>query len=191
MANCGSAVRVVAVGDYEQCLLLVATVSSDRQRPRNRVVHRRPARRRHLAEGPADCAAIVGPSLQEIGHAGELHEEELIVFAEQVVNEAIDGAARRCHLVGGHAAAGVEQDPEADRHPFIAEVGNFLPLTVLVHREVVFGQTRDEVAVLVADRGGHVDELDTALEAETLVALLRRSSGRGLGADRRNRGRRK
>ena len=68
------------------------------------------------------------------GLVGELQEEQLVVGTEQVVDEAVDRRPRGRHLVGGHAAARVEGDAEAHRHPFVAEVGDLLALPVFVDR---------------------------------------------------------
>ena len=80
--------------------------------------------------------------------------------------------ARGRHLVGRHAAAGVEQDAEADRHALVAEVRDFLPLAVLEDGEVVLAQAGHEAAVVVGDRGRDVDQLDAALEAEPSCASV-------------------
>src|SRR5947207_2038200 len=53
---------------------------------------------------------------------------------------------------------------------------------VFEHGEVVLGEARDEVAVVVAHRRGDVHELDAALELEPVVLRLGRDEA-GRGAD--------
>ena len=65
--------------------------------------------------------------------------------------------------------------PEADRHAFVAEVGDFLLLAVLEDREVFLVKPGHEPAVAVGHRGGDVDQFDAAAEAER---LLRPGAGR-------------
>ena len=43
-------------------------------------------------------------------------------------------------------------------------------LVVFVDDEVVLGRARQEAPCAIGDRGGHVDQLDAALEAEPLLA---------------------
>ena len=79
----------------------------------------------------------------------------LFVFAQGVIDETRAGAA----LLIEHpplAHAGVHQQADGERQiVFTDKVADRLGAAVLVDREVVLGQVRDDLAVFVADRGKH------------------------------------
>src|SRR5262249_39393800 len=77
------------------------------------------------------------------------------------------------HLLAGHAAAGIDGNPEAHRHAVAAEVRNLHRLVVLVYHEVFSAQTADKTSGDIGDRRRHVDQFDAALELETLLLVLR------------------
>jgi hypothetical protein len=126
-----------------------------------------------------DGGAIGRPGLRHPRRAGKLHEEQLVVASEQVVDESIDGRPRRGHLVGRHAAARVEQDAQAHRRPVAAEMRYLLAAAVLEDREVVLGERRHEAPVLVGDGGGDVDQVHAALESEAVLRMRGQAAERG------------
>ena len=73
-------------------------------------------------------------------------------------------------LLAGHAAAGVEHEPKADRHALRAEVRDLLRHVVFVDDEVVLLQAGDEAARRVGDRRGDVDQLDARAELEPVLS---------------------
>ena len=62
------------------------------------------------------------PPLHQVRAVRELEKEQLVVCAEEIVNEPVDRRPGRRHLVRRHAAARVEHEPEADGHAVAAEV---------------------------------------------------------------------
>ena len=70
-----------------------------------------------------------------------------------------------------HAAARIEDDTETHRHAIVAEMRDVLQLAVFVDGEVLAAEPGHETSVLVSDRCGHVDEIDTALKPEALLRL--------------------
>ena len=96
-------------------------------------------------------------------------EKELVVRSQQVGQESIERGARRFDLASAHAAAGVEHDPEADRHALGAEVGDLDRLIVFVNQEIALAETGDEAARRVGHRRGDVDELDAGVEPGVLL----------------------
>ena len=87
----------------------------------------------------------------------------------ETICPSIDRGSCRGHLLGGHAAAGVEQEAETDRDPIVAEVRHVLQLPVLVDGEVLSPKPGDESSVLVGDCRGDVDEIDAAPESEPFL----------------------
>ena len=81
-----------------------------------------------------------------MGGVFESEEEELVVRAEQIGQEPIQCGTRGLDFRSPHAAAGVEHDPEADRHALGAEMGNLNRLVVFVDEEVTLAQTGHEAA---------------------------------------------
>ena len=124
----------------------------------------------------AISSLFAGPGVHQLGPVVEAVEEHLVVFAEQLEEETLQRLFRGDHLLAFHAAAGVEDDAEADRHAFGGEVRDRPQLAVLVDPEVVLPEAGHEPAVAVADRGGDVDQLDAGAEAELLP--FGRRSGR-------------
>ena len=106
--------------------------------------------------------AIRSPLLQQQRLPLEHREEQLIVRAEEIVDQPADGGARRRHLRRRHAAADVERDAKTDRHADGAEADDFLRTPFLGYNEVVGGQTGNEPAVAVDHRRGDVHEIDAA-----------------------------
>ena len=88
---------------------------------------------------------MVQPSTST-GIAVEPVQEHLVVRIEQLREKAVERLARRGHFLAVHAAARVEHNAEADRHPLAVEVRDGLRLVVLVDAEVFLPQTRDEAA---------------------------------------------
>ena len=102
---------------------------------------------------------------------GELEKEQLVVGAEQVVNEPVDGRPSGRHLVRCHAAARVEHEAKADRDPLVAEVDDLLWIAVFENREIFLAKSRREATPAIGHPGGDVDELDTATEAGAVLGL--------------------
>ena len=86
-------------------------------------------------------AAVRRPALDEVRRVFEAVEEELVVRAEQIDQEPIQ-RRRAASFSSPHAAAGVEHDPEADRHALGAEVRDLNRLVVLVDEEVTLAADR-------------------------------------------------
>ena len=101
----------------------------------------------------------------------EAVEEHLVVGSQQIEQEAIERRARRRDLRPRHAAARVEHDAEADRHPLGAEVRDLDRLIVLEYAEVALLEAGHEASRAVGHRGGDVDELDPRAEAELILSL--------------------
>ena len=70
----------------------------------------------------------------------EAIQEKLVLRVGQLLQEAVDGVARRLPLLALHAAAGIEDDAETDRRALGAEVRHFDWLAVFVDDEVFFAQ---------------------------------------------------
>ena len=138
------------------------------------VVHRRGAVGRDTAQGSAEQLPIGRPALHENRTIVEAIQKDFILCIEQIVEKSIERISGRPDSLPGHAAARVERDSKADRHALGAEVRDRLRPVVFVHREVLLSKARDESAGTVGHRGGDVDQLDTALEAELGVGSLRR-----------------
>src|SRR5438067_1814079 len=83
--------------------------------------------------------------------------------------EAGDGFPRQTELAAGHAAAGVEQDAEANRRGFVREVQNIAVLAVLEDGEVVLTETGDKAAVATGHRRRYGDDVDARAECGRLL----------------------
>src|SRR5262249_31712188 len=60
-----------------------------------------------------------------------------------------------------HAAAGVEQYTDADRHVLVlAEMGDLLRFSILFDNEIVCRKTRNQSAASIADGCNDVDQTD-------------------------------
>ena len=94
-------------------------------------------------------------------------------LAQQVVDQPVDRRRAPRNLVARHAAAGVERNPEADRHPIGAELGDRLVHAVFVDEEVVLVQARKRSARRRRDRGRKVNQFDAALESRTWLSRRR------------------
>src|SRR5690606_34023516 len=129
---------------------------------RDGVVHRGAAGRLHVPDGTADSLRVVRPGLGQRGVGRKLHEQQLVVPAEEVEDEPVYRGAGGRHLLIGHAAARVERDAEAHRHALVAEMRDLLDLAVVVDGEVLLAEPRDEAAVVIGYRRGDVDQLDAA-----------------------------
>ena len=129
------------------------------------------------AERDRQPIAIVGPVRDKIRAGAEAIQEELVELVVHQAEEAIDRAHRRRPLLAGHAAAGVDDDAEADRRAIGAEVRDLDRLVVLVDEEVFLAQPAVEAARSIGDGGRHVDQLDAALELEAALFLREQGSG--------------
>ena len=166
-----AAAGVVAVGNDHDGLLAVLPALRHRHRFGGRVIHRRAAVRVNASERHGETIAIVGPVGDEIRAGAEAIQEELVELVVHQAEEAIDRVHRRRPLLAGHAAAGVDDDAEADRRAIGAEVRHLNRLVVLVDEEVFLAQPAVEAARAIGDGGRHVDQLDAALELEAALVL--------------------
>ena len=112
-----------------------------------------------------------GQVLQQLDVPIKMDDEGLVLFrTHQVVQEAIAGRA----LLLQHASlthAGVNQQTKRERQVRIfGEVTDGLRMAVLLQLEVVLGQVVDDLAVLVAHRGQHVDHLDVGGKRRRFLA---------------------
>ena len=187
-ADTRTAAGVVAVGNDHDRLLAVLSALRHRHGFRRGVIHRRAAVRMNAAERHRQAIAIVGPVRDEIRAGAEAIQEELVELVVHQAEEAIDRVHRRRPLLAGHAAAGVDDDAEADRRAIGAEVRHFDRLVVLVDEEVFLAQPAVEAARSIGDGGRHVDQLDAALELE--AALILREQARWRAQERALRARR-
>ena len=130
------------------------------------VVHRGTAVGRDATNGATQKLTIGRPSLQQHWPVAEAIQEDLILRVEDVVEKAVERALRGADLLARHAAAGIEDDPEAHRHALGTEVCHRLWLVIFVDGEVLLLQARDEPAVRIGHARGDVDQLDAALEVE-------------------------
>ena len=157
-------------------LLAVVSLLREAARPRRR---RRTAPCRRAA-GSARATSLIRrlsrvQPFDQLRRVVEPVEEHLVVRIDQLEEEAIERLARGVHLVAVHAAAGVEDDAEADRDALGVEMRHRLQLLVVEDAEVVLGQSRHEPAGLIGHRRVDVDQLDAGAELERLrVGLLRR-----------------
>ena len=71
-----------------------------------------------------------------------------------------------------HALARVEEQAKADGHTLGAEMRHLLRHIVFEELKILLAEVRYESATAIADGRGHVDQLDAALELES-VTLLR------------------
>src|SRR4030095_4739829 len=88
--------------------------------------------------------------------------------------QPLERQPRRTDLFAFHAAAGIEDDAEADRDGVRAAKRHALDYVVLVDDEVFFLQSWHEAPARIRDRGGDIDQLHGALELETLSLSCRR-----------------
>ena len=100
-----------------------------------RVVHRGAAARNDAAHRSTQSGTIGRPVLEQERIAAELIEEHLILRAQQFQEKAVERAARVVPFFSGHAAAGVDDQAQADRHTLVAEVRDLLLDAVLVERQ--------------------------------------------------------
>ena len=78
----------------------------------------------------------------ELGLIVEAIQEHFVVSIEQLEEEAIERLPRRHPFLALHAAARVDDEPEADRHALAVEVRDLLFLAVLEETEVFLAQAR-------------------------------------------------
>src|SRR4030095_515043 len=90
---------------------------------------------------------------------------KLVARIEQLEQESLDGRSRVDEALPEHAVAHVEQHRKADGHPLVGELGDDLAFALLENLERLGWQFGDEVPVLIDDRRGHADEIDTRLES--------------------------
>ena len=159
-----SAVPVIAIGEHQERLLHMTARGGSRQRGAHRVEQRRSILRLRPVESTAERAAVRRPGLHHSRDPTEFRQEQLVILVEEVEGESVDRDPGRRHLVRGHAATDVEDDPEAHWYPFTAEVHDFLRLALVIDDEVLLPEARYEPAVAVGDRRGDIDEVDAAFE---------------------------
>ena len=111
------AVGVVAVGDHEDRFLVIAAVGGNRQGMRDGVVHRGAAGRGHAVHRAADRAylSFVQPCTTRGRLANCMKNSSSSLSSRSNMQPVDRGLCADGHLLVGHAAAGVEQDAEADR----------------------------------------------------------------------------
>src|SRR5208282_3954234 len=101
------------------------------------------------ANGSFQNGRILGEISQEVYVEVEADDHRFVFLAHDLMHET-----RRCVLFGVqdilHAAAGVDQDSEGDRHVrLFGEVGNFLFLAIFQDLEIVFAQVGNDAVMLV------------------------------------------
>ena len=163
------AARVVAVGDDEQRLLPVAPGGGERNRFRDRVVQRRRAARLDAPQLRGDLF-LVPSSRDAPARAGCRTGRGTLrrLLPSSSNRNRWSACLRGDQLVAFHAAAGVEDDAEADRDALRGEVRDRPQLAVLVDPEIVLTEAGDEPASPVTHGRGDVDQLDPGAEAELL-----------------------
>src|SRR3954471_2231375 len=172
--NVRAAAGVVAVGNDHERSLAVVTRLREGHGVRDSVVQGRAAARLNARELVAQLTLVVRPTLDEHRVVVEPVQKDLIVRIVELIEEAVERFAGGDHLFAFHAPARVEDDPETDRYALVVEVRDRLKLLVLIHAKIVLAKTRDEPAVLVGDRRGHVNQFDTGLETKRRLIAGRR-----------------
>src|SRR4051812_4531346 len=170
----GAAARVVAVRDDQDGLLLVVPLLRHRDRVGDGIIERGAPGGANAIERLAEAPLVAGPPFDQPRGVVEAVEEHFVFGIEQLDEKTIERLARREHLVAVHAAARIEDDAEADRDAFGAEVRHRLRLFVVEHAEVVLREPRHEAPGLVAHGRIHVDQLDAGAELERLRIRLGR-----------------
>jgi hypothetical protein len=130
------------------------------QCPRNRVVERGRSIGMQARQFLADQGVLRRPALYEAWPRVEAIQEHFVARPEQSLQESIERSSCRLNFCADHAAARVEDDPEAERNAFGAEVRNLDSAAIFVHREIGLFQTGHESTVAVDYRCGDVDEFD-------------------------------
>ena len=166
--------HVVAIRDDDQRLLAVSrrcASSASTGRWRRTSPCRRPASTR--AERAIDAIAIRRPSLQQRRRAAEPHQEEFVVRAtSRSTQEPIERRARgvessRPPCSGSCRAAMPRLTGTRSALKCVTCCGASSSYTL----KVLLLQAGHEPAAAVADGRGHVDQLDAALELESLRFL--------------------
>src|SRR6185436_16286220 len=188
IATASFAGGVIAIGKQDEGLLAILPGGRQAGRLGDRIVHRRAAVSADPAERLSQQLSIRSPGLHEDGTVVEAVQKDLIPFVEQLEEEPVQGSPRRANLLAGHAAAGIEDDAETDRHTLGIEIRQRLDQVVLVDDEVFPEQSRYEPPGRIEHHGGDVDQLDAALEPESRIGILRRRWLPGVYGDDDERG---
>jgi len=94
----------------------------------------------------------------------EQDQRVLVVFGEQLEEEAVEGVAGVLEAFADHAVADVQQDGQADRDARRGKLRHGLLDAVLVDLELVGRQVRHQLAVGIRHRGRHRNQLNPRLE---------------------------
>jgi hypothetical protein len=102
----------------------------------------------------------------------ELHNENLVLGAQHLVQKAEAGAAFfHQNLLLAHA--GIHHQAEGERQIGLArEVADFLGMAVFGELEVLFGEAVDDFAVAASNRGEQVHHLYIGRKSRGLLVLL-------------------
>src|SRR4029077_15278989 len=98
LADRRAARRIFAIRDHTERLLEVPALLSERDRFSDGVVHRRAAAGRDRAQRAAQPRPLRRPALQEHWEVAEAIEEDFILRAQQIVEEAIERRLRFLEL---------------------------------------------------------------------------------------------
>src|SRR5436190_3562388 len=146
---------MLAVATYDHCVLRISAAANAFRRQVDAVVKSRIPFRLDENELVQNGLTVSGAIDEEIRPTALEIDEEVFVLRMTAIHEVFERAHRAPDLFTAHRAGGIEDDADAGRSVFIAEVGDFLLPVVIKDREVVLAETRDETAVRIGNR--HID----------------------------------
>ena len=135
------------------------------------VVQRRRSARPYAREPGRDPLTVRRPVFDELGLVVEAIQKHFVVGPEQLEEKAIERLPGRDPFLAFHAAARVDDEPQAHRYALVVEVRDLLFLAILEQTKVLLPQTGHETAARVRNGCRHVDELHAGAEAEDLGLL--------------------
>ena len=156
--------RVGAIRDDDAGRPLTMPRLEQRQRHVHRVVNRRAAPAVHGVERRAQHLGLRRPARRHRRRVVEQDQRVLVLFGEQLEEEAIEGMTGVLEALADHAVADVQQDGQADGDARRGKLRHGLLDAVLVDFELVGRQVRHELAVGIRHRGRHGDQLHPRLE---------------------------
>src|ERR1700728_3065477 len=101
------------------------------------------------------------------------HAGTVFLLMKHLIQKIVARGALRAEHVA-LAEAGVDQQADGDRKiVFEHEIFNVLRMVVFGENKIVLAEVLDELALLVADRGGHVDDFHDAGEIRLRRSRIR------------------